>query len=1034
MPLTGALLLLFAFSIGFATFVENDFGTQAAKGLVYNAKWFEILLLLLVINLCGSIFRYKMISGKKWSILLFHVAFIVIFVGAAVTRYIGYEGMMRIREGETTNRMLSDATYISVWAGSGESTVYYESKVLFSPATKSKFNKRLHVNGKQVDLTLLRFIPSAAETVIEADGGDKYLSMVVSDSISGMNSFFLREGETTRSRGLGFSFNDTLSASTFEVFSIGDELYFRAVDTVYVVSMMGGETEKLVPAQQHPFSEKTLYRIGSVSLVLKKYMPSAIKELVPGSGEKGMAAMDALEMQVACGGELKRVYVYGGKGFTHEAAEVETGDIKINVAYGSRPVELPFSILLRDFQLERYPGSNSPSSYASEVTVYDESRQMEMPYRIFMNNVLNYRGYRFFQSSYDKDEKGTILSVNHDTAGTIITYIGYFLMTLGMVVALFTRSGRFAVLSRMLKKLREKREVVTSFTVLLMSAFLLSTGPGYAAQEESPPGIKSVDARHAASFGELLMQDNDGRIKPLNTLASEVLRKVSRKSSFMGLTPDQVLLDMMADPSTWQDVAMIKVSNPELASFLGITGKYASFNDIVDMTGSQGYRLSRYVDNAYQKKPSLRNKFDNEVLKVDERVNIVFLVFNNSFMTVFPVPEHSNFKWIGPEDSEKFLEGDQAAFVKGILSLYLQKVSEAILSGDWTETDQHLTYIKNYQQKFGGDILPPESRIRMEIVYNNYDIFNKLSRYYGLIGFILLILHFINILRPKLKLKWPVRIAMGLVVILFLAHTAGLVIRWYVSGHAPWSDGYESMIYIGWATVLAGLIFVRRSQITLSVTAMLASLILMVAHLSWMDPEITNLVPVLKSYWLVIHVAIITASYGFLALGSLLGLINLIIMIMRTGRNAYRLNLVITEITHIIEMTLIIGLFMLTIGTFLGGIWANESWGRYWGWDPKETWALVTVLVYAFVVHMRYIPGFRGNFPMSFAALISYSAVMMTYFGVNYYLSGLHSYAKGDAVPVPSFVYYSAAVVTILGVIAYISERKHGLVKGAADM
>ncbi|MBN1339251.1 MAG: cytochrome c biogenesis protein CcsA, partial [Bacteroidales bacterium] len=465
-------------------------------------------------------------------------------------------------------------------------------------------------------------------------------------------------------------------------------------------------------------------------------------------------------------------------------------------------------------------------------------------------------------------------------------------------------------------------------------------------------------------------------------------------------------------------------------------GKYASFNDIVDIDGAEGYRLSGYVDNAYQKKPAQRNKFDNEILKVDERVNIVFMVFNRSFMTIFPVPGHENFKWVDPESSQTYLEGDEAAFVHGILTLYLQSVNAAVQTGIWGEADGNLTHIKTYQHKFGGEIMPSVSKVKMEIAYNNYNIFSKLSRYYGMIGFFLLVLYFLHILRPRFRLHWPIRIGIALVAVLFIAHTAGLIIRWYISGHAPWSNGYESMIYIGWATVFAGILFVRRAQIALPATAMLASLILMVAGLSWMDPEITNLVPVLKSYWLVIHVAIITASYGFLALGALLGLISMFIMVVRSAKNAFRLNLVITEITHIIEMTLIIGLFLLTIGTFLGGVWANESWGRYWGWDPKETWALITILVYAFVVHMRYIPGFRGVFPMNFAALISYSSVLMTYFGVNYYLSGLHSYAKGDPVPVPSFVYYSLAVVTVLAVLSFISEKKHGAtpaIKGESE-
>lgn len=210
----------------------------------------------------------------------------------------------------------------------------------------------------------------------------------------------------------------------------------------------------------------------------------------------------------------------------------------------------------------------------------------------------------------------------------------------------------------------------------------------------------------------------------------------------------------------------------------------------------------------------------------------------------------------------------------------------------------------------------------------------------------------------------------------------------------------------------------------LAATAVLASIILMVAHLSWLDPEITNLVPVLKSYWLTIHVSIITASYGFLALGALLGFISLIIMILKSNKNQSALRNKIKELSYINERSLIIGLYLLTIGSFLGGIWANESWGRYWGWDPKETWSLVTILVYTFIVHMGYTPGLRTEYNFSLFSLVGFSSVIMTYFGVNYYLSGLHSYAAGDPVPIPTFVYYTIAIIVIVALSAWLRERK----------
>jgi cytochrome c-type biogenesis protein CcsB len=289
---------------------------------------------------------------------------------------------------------------------------------------------------------------------------------------------------------------------------------------------------------------------------------------------------------------------------------------------------------------------------------------------------------------------------------------------------------------------------------------------------------------------------------------------------------------------------------------------------------------------------------------------------------------------------------------------------------------------------------------------------------------VLLLLQFIGLFHTTLKLKIPVIISISLIITIFIIHSLGLGLRWYVGGHAPWSNGYEALIYIAWAAVLAGLLFASRSSITLSTTSILAFMILHTAHLSWMDPQITNLVPVLKSYWLVIHVATITASYGFLALGSLLASVNFVLMTMMTRRSYPFIHVTLQELTNIIEMTLIVGLYLLAIGTFLGGVWANESWGRYWGWDPKETWALVTILVYAFIVHMHMTPGLKGIFALNLASLLGISTVMMTYFGVNYYLTGLHSYAKGDPSPVPTFVYYTLTAVLFITAMAYFNYRR----------
>jgi cytochrome c-type biogenesis protein CcsB len=251
-----------------------------------------------------------------------------------------------------------------------------------------------------------------------------------------------------------------------------------------------------------------------------------------------------------------------------------------------------------------------------------------------------------------------------------------------------------------------------------------------------------------------------------------------------------------------------------------------------------------------------------------------------------------------------------------------------------------------------------------------------------------------------------------------------LIARWYISGHAPWSDAYESMIYVAWATMFFTLAFDRKSKLTVASGTFVASMILMIAHWNWMDPAIANLQPVLNSYWLMIHVAVIVASYGPFALGMILGVVTLILMLFTNDKNKAKMSLNIKEITYINEMALTIGLVMLTIGNFLGGQWANESWGRYWGWDPKETWALISIMIYAFVIHARFVPALRGLWIYNLMSVVAFYSIMMTYFGVNFYLTGLHSYASGDKVVTPVEFYYSLVALTILATFAYFKFKK----------
>jgi cytochrome c-type biogenesis protein CcsB len=287
-----------------------------------------------------------------------------------------------------------------------------------------------------------------------------------------------------------------------------------------------------------------------------------------------------------------------------------------------------------------------------------------------------------------------------------------------------------------------------------------------------------------------------------------------------------------------------------------------------------------------------------------------------------------------------------------------------------------------------------------------------------------LIALFIGVFQGKDSSARARLVMVGLVAAAFLFHTAGLGMRWYVSERAPWSNGYESMIYIAWTTVLAGLIFVRRSVGGMAATMVQSGVILLIALLSYLNPEITPLVPVLNSYWLTIHVSLEAGSYGFLMLGAIIGFVNLMLITVTNADRYDRVKRLVREMTWLSELTLTGGLFMLSVGTYLGGVWANESWGRYWGWDAKETWALVSILVYAFILHMRLIPSMRSLLAFNIATLVGLASVIMTYFGVNYYLSGLHSYAAGDPIPVPSWVYISTAAAVVVSLTAARTARR----------
>jgi len=1035
-----ALFLIFAVACGVATFIENDFGTETAWGVVYGTLWFGAIQLLLGINLAYNIIRYKLYRKDKLPILIFHVGFLFILIGSIVTRYIGYEGIMHIRDGQTENRMISSEPYIQVEARKGDKIYHIEKKAYLSKIGDNDFDIKMDIDGKTAEIKYVDFIPNATTTIVDDPNGKPMISFMSTDSDN--SNFVLKEGMATKIGGVIFTLDNPNVKSDGEpmvnISAKNGKFYISSNQKITVLNMLTQDKKTLEPNKEYEFIPKRLYSVAGLNFAPKSMKVKGKEKLVSGATTKaGMKfnAFHALLVRVKYNGDTKEVTMFGqGKGAKGFVKKAVIGGIPFSFEWGSKMMTLPFSLKLRKFELDRYPGSMAPSSYASEVTLIDKKNGVNMPFRIYMNHVLDYKNYRFFQSSYDKDERGTILSVNHDP-GKYPTYFGYILLGIGFLLTILSPKSRFRTLARRIQKDMQKNKITATLSILIaLASFFIPQNIQASQQgltlEQSINVAKKYEKKHADKFGMLLVQDREGRIKPIDSFANNVLNKVSRKRSFYGLDADQIILGMLAAPSAWQKIPMIRVSHDKLKEILGMkkSDKYASFDMFFShKKGENPYKLAKYAEEANRKPPIDRNKFDKDVLKVDERLNVLYYVYTGSLFKIFPKIGDPNNTWYDPKGAISTFPKAESEHIREMLVNYFDALNKGVKTGNWQDADKALKTIADYQKKYGAKVIQDKGKIKAEILYNHLNIFSRLILVYLLTGLFLLFVIMYKMLRPQSSVKWVIRVCFGILFLAFLAQTFGMALRWYISGHAPWSNGYESMIYIAWSMILAGLIFTRQSVMALSLTAILTGVFLFVAHLSWMDPEITNLVPVLKSYWLMVHVSVITASYGFLGLNALLGFFTLIMFIMlsddpQNKRNISILN-GITEATRVNEMSMILGLMLLTMGNFLGGVWANESWGKYWSWDPKETWALVSILVYAAVVHMRLVPKLNGQFAFAVASTLAYSSVIMTYLGVNYYLSGMHSYAAGEPMPIPGWVPWVIAVI-FLTIAAAVPKRK----------
>ncbi len=864
MPVVGIATLIFASAIGLATFIENMYETNAARALVYNAWWFEMLLAYIAIALVVNVFTKRMIRKGRVGVLLFHISVFFILLGAAISRFTGEQGMMHIREGASSNTVTSSDVF---------------------------FDARLLVDGKIVDETSEKVFPSLI------------------------------------SRGF---FSGTLKHN---------ELRCKIKTVDY----------------QKP------------------------------DGHGGITAV-----KLICNGESKEQWVRQGAGSVYSPVSVDFGDFQVVMTFGSKPFTVPFYLQLDTFEIARYPGSMSPSSFKSYVTVLDDNA---FKAEIYMNHVLHHKGYRFFQSSYDEDEKGTVLSVNADPVGSTVTYFGYALLMIGMLMGLFDRKSRFRGLLN-----SSKRRYVTASVAVLMMMVTSNT----AAQSGE------ISGKNAKAFGMVCLQTTDGRVKPINSFASEIVRKVHKSGSYNNLMPEQVLLGIIREPAKWEHVPFIANGNDDVKKYLKISDKYLSFSQCFDKS-TGAYLLTDVLQRINKLSPELRTKSDKSFINLDERLNIFNMLKNGRLINIVPDISDADAAWLDLFDASSQYRGRNDS-----IAIVFNYLIDGLIVGDNAQFEGSLEIINAWQSSFSGHVLPSDVRIKSELLYNRINIFERLAAYYGLISVLFMIITIWLLVKKSTGLRRFQTVLLWLLIAGFLVHTVGLVLRGIIAGYVPLSNGYETMVFVAWSSLLAGIIFVRHSRLVMALFGFLAAASLLVAHLSFMNPQITTLVPVLKSYWLTIHVAVITSSYGFLGGSFIMGVITLIMMLFLNDKNKFVLGPVVRNLITINRIIMIPGLYLITIGCFLGAIWANQSWGNYWSWDPKETWCLVSILVYSFVVHLHHFPGMRGKFLFLIGSIFSYAAIVMTFFGVNYFLGGMHSYAGEGSVSIPLGVYISVPLLILL--------------------
>lgn len=635
--------------------------------------------------------------------------------------------------------------------------------------------------------------------------------------------------------------------------------------------------------------------------------------------------------------------------------------------------QLPFSITLNQFEIIYYKGTLAPMDFISHISVADKDCHRQIQGKVSMNHIFSYQHYRFYQSGYSEDNEGSVFSVSHDPYGIGITYAGYTLLLLSTVFFFFSPQSRFRQLLKSPLLHRSLTVILLLFAFSLNSNFLKANSP-------SPKVLPREVAEH---FGDLYILYNN-RICPLQTFARDFTVKLYGSSSYKGLTPEEVLTGWLFYYDSWKNEPIIRIKSNEARKLLEIEGNYARLKDYISTINE--YKLEKMMNHTRSGEQVTDKRGIEEA---DEKFNIINLVCTGAMMKIFPCRNIAGktLEWYSQSDQlPQDMDNDKWVFIRKSMSY----VNEMIVMKKYNDACLLLEKIKKYQQKECDGLLPADNKFKAEKIYNQFDYSKSVAMACICIGLICFIYYCHCMASQKRTSRKAIIILNILLWIVFTYLSAAICLRGYVSNHLPLSNGFETMQFMAWCTLLLTFLLQRKFAMLLPFGFLLCGLTLMVSMLGESNPQITQLMPVLQSPLLSIHVVVIMIAYSLLAFIMLNGVTAVIL-----HQSQKECKEQIERLQIISQIILYPAIFLLAIGIFIGAVWANVSWGRYWGWDPKEVWALITMLVYALALHPRSLPWFHRTMFFHVFCITAFITVLITYFGVNFLLGGMHSYANG---------------------------------------